>query len=42
MSDYDSIEEIDINRDGAGMRIGIVAARETLELGFPQLTPSWF
>ena len=27
MSDYDSIEEIDINRDGAGMRIGIVAAR---------------
>lgn len=27
MSDYDSIEEIDINRDGAGLRIGIVAAR---------------
>jgi 6,7-dimethyl-8-ribityllumazine synthase len=27
MSEYDSIEEIDINRDGAGMRIGIIAAR---------------
>jgi len=27
MSDYDSIEEIDINKDGAGLRIGIVAAR---------------
>jgi membrane-associated phospholipid phosphatase len=25
-----------------GAAIGIVAARETLELGFPQLTPSWF
>ena len=27
MSDYDSIEEIDVNRDGAGLRIGVVAAR---------------
>jgi 6,7-dimethyl-8-ribityllumazine synthase len=27
MSEYDSIEEIDINRNGAGMRIGIIAAR---------------
>ena len=27
MSDYDSIEEIDINKDGAGLRIGIVTAR---------------
>ena len=27
MSDYDSIEEIDVNREGAGLRIGIVAAR---------------
>ena len=27
MSDYDSIEEIDINKDGAGLRIGIVVAR---------------
>ena len=32
MSDYDSIEEIDINRDGAGMRIGIV--RELTGEGF--------
>ena len=27
MSNYDSIEEIDVNRNGAGLRIGIVAAR---------------
>ena len=27
MTEYDSIEEIDINKDGAGLRIGIVAAR---------------
>jgi len=27
MSDYDSIEEIDVNKNGAGLRIGIVAAR---------------
>ena len=27
MTEYDSIEEIDINRDGAGLRIGIIAAR---------------
>lgn len=27
MADYDSIEEIDVNRAGAGLRIGVVAAR---------------
>jgi len=27
MSEYDSIEEIDINKSGAGLRIGIIAAR---------------
>ena len=32
MSDYDSIEEIDINRDGAGLRIGIVAARFSVDI----------
>ncbi len=32
MSDYDSIEEIDINRDGAGLRIGIVAARFSADI----------
>ncbi len=32
MSDYDSIEEIDINTDGAGLRIGIVAARFTADI----------
>ncbi len=32
MSDYDSIEEIDINKDGAGLRIGIVAARFTADI----------
>jgi len=32
MSDYDSIEEIDVNRDGAGLRIGIVAARFSADI----------
>jgi 6,7-dimethyl-8-ribityllumazine synthase len=32
MADYDSIEEIDINRDGAGLRIGIVAARFSVDI----------
>lgn len=32
MADYDSIEEIDINKDGAGLRIGIVAARFSADI----------
>jgi 6,7-dimethyl-8-ribityllumazine synthase len=32
MSDYDSIEEIDVNRDGAGLRIGVVAARFSADI----------
>jgi 6,7-dimethyl-8-ribityllumazine synthase len=33
MSDYDSIEELDINTDGAGLRIGIVVARFNADVG---------
>ena len=32
MSDYDSIEEIDINKDGAGLRIGVIAARFSADI----------
>ena len=33
MSDYDSIEELDINTEGAGLRVGVVVARFNADVG---------